>query len=148
MPFHKLNLLMVVGLACSCFGCGSSDTSDKSSAPKANSGSSSDLCDPVAFAMLNAANSNAKLCTAIPSCITENCNADAMRCAGANYAKHDYTGGICNQYYDCVKNCNCVKSCVDQCDPDSLDCSSCLSITFGMGCTLSCVSEIASCGAQ
>ena len=107
-----------------------------------------ELCDPVAFAMLNVANSNAKLCAAIPSCIAKSCSTDATRCAGANYAAFDYAGGVCTEYYTCVEACNCVKTCVDKCSPDSLDCSSCVSVSMGMGCTLTCASDIASCGAK
>ena len=141
MSVHQFSVLTISCFMCQLLGCSSGGNT-------ANSAGNGEICDPVAFAMLNVANSNAKLCAAIPSCIAKSCNTDAVRCAGAGYATFKYDGGVCAQYYSCVKTCNCVKSCVDQCDPDSLDCASCLSVSMGMGCTLTCATDIASCGAK
>ena len=102
-------------------------------------------CDPVAFAMLNTAGSDAKVCTATLQCITSSCADTAQECAGPDWASGVYAG-TCGGYFDCVKACNCAKGCVDQCDPETLDCASCLSIKLAMGCTLTCASAIASCG--
>jgi hypothetical protein len=95
--------------------------------------------------MLNTANSNAKVCAATIQCIGSQCADTAKRCAGPDYATGVYAG-TCGSYFDCVKACKCEKTCVDKCDPGTPDCASCLSIDLGMGCTLKCVAEIASCG--
>jgi len=126
--------------------CGSSDSAP--STGNGGAGSSANACDPVVFAMLNAANSNAKPCSAISTCVANRCAADVVSCAGTNYAQGDFSGGICDQYYTCVQDCKCDKTCVDKCDPVTLDCASCISVTMGMGCTLKCSSEVASCGAR
>lgn len=117
---------------------GSSGSSDGGS-------SSSATCDPVAFAMLNTAGSNAKVCPATTQCIASSCSDTAKECAGPDYASGVYAG-TCGGYFDCVKTCNCQKACVDKCDPGTLDCASCLSVRLGLGCTLTCASAIASCG--
>jgi hypothetical protein len=102
-------------------------------------------CEPVAFSMLNVANSEAKVCAAAIKCMAESCADTVLECAGPDYATGVF-GGTCASYFACVKGCNCVKSCADACPPDSLDCSSCLSSKLAMGCTLTCMSAIASCG--
>jgi hypothetical protein len=104
-------------------------------------------CDPLAFAMLNTAGSNAKVCSATVGCIESKCADSAELCAGPDYKQQSYSG-TCAAYLDCVKACNCAKACVDKCTPDSVDCAECLSLKLGMGCTLKCASEIASCGKQ
>ena len=104
-------------------------------------------CDPVAFAMLNTANSNAKVCAATTQCIASSCADTAKECAGPDYASGVYVG-TCSSYFSCVEACNCQKACVDKCDPDTLDCASCLSIKLALGCTLTCASAIASCGSK
>jgi hypothetical protein len=107
--------------------------------------SNSATCNPVAFAMLNVFNSEAKVCAATVQCIADSCSDTAKTCAGPDWASGVYTG-TCASYFDCVKSCNCQKACVDKCDPGTLDCSSCISSELGMGCTLTCSSAIASCG--
>jgi hypothetical protein len=109
--------------------------------------SSGSTCDPVAFAMLNTAGSNAKVCAATIQCISSQCSDTAKECAGPDYASGVYAG-TCGSYFDCVKGCKCEKTCVDTCDPGTTDCASCLSIDLAMGCTLKCITEIASCGKQ
>jgi len=126
--------------------CGSSDSAP--STGSGGAGSDANACDPVVFAMLNAANSDAKPCSTISTCVANRCAADAVSCAGTNYAQGDFSGGICDKYYACVQGCKCDKLCVDKCDPVTLDCASCISVTMGMGCTLKCSSEVASCGAR
>ena len=107
--------------------------------------SSGATCDPVAFAMLNTAGSNAKVCAATTQCIASSCADAAKECAGPDYASGVYAG-TCGSYFDCVKTCKCQKACVDKCDPGTLDCASCLSVKLALGCTLTCASAIASCG--
>jgi hypothetical protein len=102
-------------------------------------------CNPLAFAMLNAAGSNAKVCAATVSCIDARCADVAVECAGPDYQTMTYAG-TCSSYLACVKGCGCAKSCVDQCDPGTLDCASCLTTKLGMGCTMKCTSEVMSCG--
>jgi len=109
------------------------------------SGASAGICDPVAFATLNAAGSNAKVCAATIKCIGDKCSDAAKECAGPDWASGVYAG-TCGSYYDCVKSCKCVKTCVDQCDPGTTACSECLSYKLGYGCTIPCASDIASCG--
>jgi len=104
-------------------------------------------CNPLAFAMLNTANSDAKVCSATVACIDAHCAEGAVECAGPEYRSLNYAG-TCGSYLNCVKACDCEKACVDQCDPGTMECASCLSITFALGCTMKCVSEIASCGAK
>ena len=118
-----------------------------SSGTNAGSPSTGTTCDPVAFAMLNTANSNAKVCAATTQCIASSCSDTAKECAGPDYASGVYAG-TCSSYFACVKACNCQKACVDKCDPDTLDCASCLSIKLALGCTLTCASAIASCGSK
>jgi hypothetical protein len=103
------------------------------------------ICEPVAFSMLNVANSEAKVCAATTKCMAANCSDAVLECAGPDYASGVYSG-TCASYYECVKACNCVKTCADACDPGTMDCASCLSSKMAMGCTLKCISEIASCG--
>ena len=122
--------------------CGSSTTSPGTAG---DSGASGGNCDPVAFATLNAAGSNTKVCAATIKCIGDKCSDAAKECAGADWASGVYAG-TCGSYYDCVKSCNCVKTCVDQCDPVTTACSECLSYKLGYGCTIPCASDIASCG--
>ncbi len=102
-------------------------------------------CDPLAFAMLNTARSDAKVCAATTACIGSKCAEAAQECAGPDYKAQSYTG-TCGTYLDCVKGCRCAKDCVDACDPGTLDCATCLSVKLGLGCVLTCASEIASCG--
>jgi hypothetical protein len=121
-------------------GCGSS-TSGTDPAGGGSGGS----CNPVAFATLNSAGSNAKVCSAFVQCLGDKCLANAKECAGPDYATGVYTG-TCGSYYDCVKTCNCAKACVDKCSPGTLDCAECLSYKLGYGCTIPCGSEVTSCG--
>jgi hypothetical protein len=107
-------------------------------------GSKAGTCDPIAFAMLETVNSEAKVCSATTRCIADKCSDKASKCAGLDYAKGSYAG-LCPSFYGCVKTCNCDKTCFSSCDPDSLECASCLT-DLSFGCTLSCVTEIASCG--
>ena len=137
MFMDSLRGILVVESALLLLACGSS-----ASNPGTPSGSS---CDPVAFATLNSAGSNAKVCAATIRCIGDKCSAAAKECAGPDYATGVYAG-TCGGYYDCVKRCNCVKTCADQCDPGTPACSECLSYKLGYGCTLPCATEIASCG--
>ena len=122
--------------------CGSSTSSPGTGT---DSGAPSGACDPVAFATLNSAGSNAKVCPAFIQCMGDKCSAAAQECAGPDYSKGVYAG-TCGSYYDCVKTCNCVKTCVDKCIPDTSDCSACLLYTLGYGCTLPCASAVTSCG--
>ena len=123
--------------------CGSSASSPGTTGDAGTPGAAA--CDPVAFATLNAAGSNAKVCAATTQCIANKCAAAAGECAGPDYASGVYAG-TCGGYYGCVKDCKCVKTCVDQCDPGTVACSECLSYKLGYGCTLPCATEIASCG--
>jgi hypothetical protein len=134
---RSFKLFVLCSALATALACGSSTPS--------NSGGNTTICDPVAFAMLNVAGSNAKLCAAIPACIADNCAATAKECAGPDYASGVYAG-TCASYFACVKACKCDKTCVNACTPDSLDCASCVSSKLGMGCTLTCSSAIASCG--
>jgi hypothetical protein len=127
-------------------GCGSSG-SDDNSGGGGSGGSQGASCDPVAYATINAAGSNAKVCSAFVQCLGSKCGDDAKECAGPDYASGKYTG-TCGAYYDCVKACNCEKTCVDKCNPGTVDCAECLSIKLGYGCTMPCASELASCGAK
>jgi hypothetical protein len=128
----RLLILLVLSAACG------SSTSDSGNAG---------ICDPLAFAMLNTANSDAKVCDATIKCIDSQCSDAAKECAGPDYKSQSYTG-TCASYLNCVKGCNCAKACVDKCDPGTVDCSECLSLDLAFGCTLKCVSEIASCGSK
>jgi len=125
-----------MALALLLVSCGSSAT---------DPGSATAACNPLAFAMLNTAGSNAKVCAATVACIDDHCADMAKECAGPDYKAMSYAG-TCGDYLNCVKQCNCVKSCVDKCDPGTLDCASCMSTKLGMGCTMTCASQIASCG--
>jgi hypothetical protein len=120
-------------------GCGDSST-------KGENGPSGSTCDPVAFTMLNTAGSNAKVCSATTRCIAEKCPDKAEKCAGPDYASGVFAG-LCGPYFDCVKVCECNKTCVDACDPGTTDCAACL-YDLGIGCTLTCAMEVASCGKQ
>jgi hypothetical protein len=144
-------LLVAVGIFGLALGCGSSGSDDSSggggSGGSGSSGSQSTMCDPVAFATINSANSNAKVCSAFVQCLGSKCGDKAKECAGPDYASGKYTG-TCAAYYDCVKTCQCEKTCVGQCKPDSLDCAECLSTKLGYACTMPCASELASCGAK
>ena len=146
---HTLQILVgTLGLAV-IVGCGSSDSDNSGSGGSGGSTSSaqSSSCDPVAYATINAAGSNAKVCPAFVKCLGTTCGDKAKECAGPDYASGTYAG-TCGSYYDCVKTCKCEKSCVDQCKPDSIDCATCLSSKLGYGCTIPCASELASCGAK
>lgn len=134
------NLLVVLFIA----SCGSSDGGGPGSGSVSPAAVS---CNPLAFAMLNTAGSNAKVCSATIACIDSKCADSAKLCAGSDYKNQNYSG-TCGAYFNCVKACNCSKACVDKCVPDSVDCSECLSLKLGMGCTLTCASEVASCGKQ
>jgi hypothetical protein len=109
------------------------------------SGGGAGSCEPVVFSMLNVAKSEAKVCAAAIQCMATNCSDAVLECAGPDYRSGVYSG-TCASYYACVKGCNCVRSCADACDPATLDCASCLSSKMAMGCTLKCISDIASCG--
>jgi len=136
MNMNSLRGIFVVGSVSLLLACGSSNSDGGTP--------SGSTCDPVAFTMLNIAGSDAKVCAATSQCIASQCTDTATKCAGPNYATGVYTG-TCGAYFDCVKGCKCEKTCVDKCDPGTSDCASCLSIDLGMGCTLVCASEIASC---
>lgn len=144
MVRHRLQTIIGILALGALVGCGSSD-SDGSGA--GGSGGQSASCDPVAFATLKNAGSNAKVCSAFVQCLGSKCGDDAKECAGPDYAQGKYTG-TCGAYYDCVKACNCETTCVDKCKPDTLACSECLSVKLGYGCTMPCASEVASCGAK
>ena len=138
----KSSSLQKILVACALIGpvaCGGSSSSNDGGS------SSSATCDPVAFAMLNTAGSNAKVCAATTQCIASSCADTAKECAGPDYASGAYAG-TCASYFACVKTCHCQKACVDKCDPETLDCASCLSVKLALGCTLTCASAIASCG--
>jgi hypothetical protein len=121
--------------------CGSS-TSDPGTPSGPASGST---CDPVTFATLNTAGSNAKVCAAMIQCVGDRCSASAKECAGPDWTTGVFAGK-CGSYYDCVKTCKCVKACVDKCDVPSVDCAECLSYKLGYGCTMPCAPELMSCG--
>jgi hypothetical protein len=143
MVTHSLEKFVVLTSMALLFACGTSTSEPGASSDAGPSGTST--CDPVAFATLNAAGSNAKVCAATIRCIGDKCLSAARECAGPDYASGVYAG-TCATYYGCVKTCKCVKSCVDQCTPDSIGCSECLSYKLGYGCTVPCATEIASCG--
>ena len=138
--FQKIPVTCALSVLVACGGgaSGSSASGDGGS-------SSGTTCDPVAFAMLNTAGTNAKVCAATTQCIASSCADTAKECAGPDYASGSYAG-TCGSYFDCVKSCRCQKTCVDKCDPGTLDCASCLSVKLALGCTLTCASAIASCG--
>jgi hypothetical protein len=134
-------LVGIIGLT-ALVGCGSSDSGDN-----AGGGGSGASCDPVAFATLNAAGSNAKVCSAFVQCLGSKCAEAAKECAGPDFASGKYTG-TCAGYYDCVRTCDCQKACVDKCDPGTIACAECLGTKLSYGCTMPCASEVASCGAR
>jgi hypothetical protein len=102
-------------------------------------------CDTVTIAMLSIAGSDAKACSSATQCIGSKCSAAAVECAGPDWSTGTYAG-LCPTFFACAKACNCDKTCVSKCNPDSLDCASCLSSKLAMGCSLTCSSSIASCG--
>lgn len=128
--------VLAVALTLALAACGSSTLEPPNAAA---------TCNPLAFAMLNTAGSNAKVCAATVACIDARCAETAKECAGPDYKTMTYAGA-CGDYLNCVKGCNCVKACVDACDPGTLECATCLSTKLAMGCTMTCASEIASCG--
>jgi hypothetical protein len=134
----------ILGLAVF-LGCGSSDSGNNSG--DGGTGGQGSSCDPVAFATINATGSNAKVCSAFVQCLGSKCGDKAKECAGPDYASGTYAG-TCGAYYDCVKACNCEKSCVDKCNPGTMDCATCLSSKLGYGCTIPCASELLSCGTK
>lgn len=141
---HLQTIAGIISLAV--MGCGSSG-SDDNSGGGGSGGSQGATCDPVAYATISVAGSNAKVCSAFVQCLGSKCGDNAKQCAGPDYASGQYAG-TCGAYYDCVKACNCEKTCADKCDVGTPDCAECLSTKLGYGCTLRCAGELASCGVR
>ena len=69
-------------------------------------------------------------CTAYRDCSLNECESEFEECMGPNVASGDYSGGVCEAYFDCAADCQsgnqCDIQCLGDCLAESEDCETCL----------------------
>lgn len=70
-------------------------------------------------------------CAELGECVQRECSAEYKECMGPNFASGDFRGGVCEDYMECVNDCNsgddCDLGCVLEClENVSTECQSCL----------------------
>jgi hypothetical protein len=104
----------------------------------ANNGGSS-TCDPAAdpTGMGND-------CGPYNECMQESCATEYEGCMGANYQDGDFSGGTCENYMNCVVDCDCDDACLEGCELDSA-CTNCFFALALSSCGSACSDELNTC---